>query len=259
MAWNPDQYLHFSDHRLRPAIDLLNAIPPVEAKYVVDLGCGTGSVLPFLRKRWPEATITAVDQSPEMLAKAKASSPPANFIRADIAKWEPTEPVDIIFSNAALNWLDNHDQLLNRLAGFLTGRGILAVQMPRNHGRPSHTCVAEIIQQERYARKLKPLLKPAPVHPPAYYIESLSGLRSKGASINIWETDYQQILQGENPVADWTKGTYLKPFLDALEGKDRSDFEALYREKIRAAYPQLGDGSTVFAFKRLFIVASKNG
>lgn len=256
MTWNPDQYLHFSDHRLRPAIDLLNAIPPISAKHVVDLGCGTGSVLPALRNRWPNAELSAVDQSVEMLTAAKETFSDAIFSQADIADWRPEGKVDVIFSNAALNWLDHHDSLLRRLAGFLSEHGVLAVQMPRNHDRPSHTCVAEIVDTEPYASKLKPLIKPAPVHAPSYYMDCLSELRNEGARIDVWETDYQQIMQGDNPVVEWTKGTYLRPFLDALDGEDRANFEAHYREKIKSAYPRLADGSTIFAFRRLFIVVA---
>ena len=113
MTWNPDQYLFFSDHRMRPAIDLLNAIPPLEAKHVVDLGTGAGTILPALRNRWPDASLTAVDRSQEMLAKARTVFPDGSFEQADIANWEPLESPDVIFSNAALNWLDDHDKLLS--------------------------------------------------------------------------------------------------------------------------------------------------
>lgn len=256
MAWNPDQYLFFTDHRLRPAIDLLNAIPPIQAKHVVDLGCGAGSILPALRSRWPDATLTAVDQSPEMLEKARGTGLDARFERADIATWSPGTNVDVIFSNAALNWLDNHETLLHRLIKSLNRGGVLAIQMPRNFDRPSHTCVTEIIEQEPYARKLHSLLKPAPVHPPEFYIHCLSSLRKGGASVDVWETDYQHLLLGGNPVAEWTKGTYLRPFLDALSGDERDHFEESYRHRIRAAYPPMADGATLFAFRRLFIVVS---
>jgi len=259
MTWNPDQYLFFSDHRMRPAIDLLNAIPPVEAKHVVDLGTGAGTILPALRTRWPDASLAAVDRSQEMLTKARTVFPDASFEQADIASWKPHESVDVIFSNAALNWLDDHDRLLNRLIGYLNPGGVLAIQMPRNHDRPSHTTVSEIIEQNSYAQKLRPLLKPAPVHPPAFYIDCLSSLREGDADVDIWETDYQQLLSGENPVAEWTKGTYLKPFLDALADDERERFEKSYREKILQAYPKMEDGSTLFAFRRIFIiVALKN-
>ncbi|MEQ9488052.1 MAG: methyltransferase domain-containing protein [Alphaproteobacteria bacterium] len=256
MAWNPDQYLFFSDHRIRPALDLLNAIPPIDAKHVVDLGCGTGSILPYLQKRWPDATLTAVDQSPDMLSKAGQTFAGADFVQSDIAAWQPNAAVDVIFSNAALNWLDCHETLLFRLIGFLRPGGSLAIQMPRNHDRPSHTAVSDIIEQEPYAAALRPLLKPAPVHPPAWYVDVLSRLRQDGASVDIWETDYQQILQGENPVAEWTKGTYLRPFLDALSGTDKTRFETSYRHRILDAYPPMKDGATLFAFRRLFMVVT---
>lgn len=256
MAWNPDQYLFFTDHRLRPAIDLLNAIPPIQAKHVVDLGCGAGSTLPALQSRWPDATLTAVDRSPEMLEKARSIGPDAEFELADIAAWSPASSVDVIFSNAALNWLNHHETLLHRLIEFLNPGGVLAIQMPRNFDRPSHTSVTEIIEQEPYAKNLQSLLNPAPVHRPEFYINCLSSLRKGSVSIDVWETDYQQLLYGDNPVAEWTKGTYLRPFLDALSGEDRVQFEETYRDKIRAAYPPMADGATLFAFRRLFIVVT---
>ncbi len=256
MAWDPDQYLFFADHRIRPAIDLLNAIPKAEAKQVVDLGCGAGSLVPYLRKRWPNARLTGVDRSAEMLEKARRAEPETVFQQADIAVWEPKKSVDVIFSNAALNWLDHHDKLLNRLAGFLNPGGVLAIQMPRNHARPSHTAVADIINQEPYGVKLLPLLKTEPVHPPAWYVDCLSAARQNGATVDVWETDYQQLLTGDNPVMEWTKGTYLRPFLDALQGEERHRFEEAYRGKILAAYPPLPDGTTLFAFRRLFIVVT---
>ena len=249
---NPDQYLKFAGSRLRPALDLLSRIQPGRAPAtIVDLGCGAGNVTRFLADRWPAATVEGVDSSAAMLAKARAEGPGATWTEADLAAWSATGPVDVLFSNAALHWLDDHDSLFPRLAAMLSGGGVLAVQMPRNHEAASHTCMTDAAGPWR--DRLNPVLRPSPVSPPDRYYDMLAPLV---ADLEIWESVYMHVLEGDNPVVEWTKGTALKPLLDALDEAARADFLDDYGARIRAAYPPRSDGRTLFPFRRLFIVAT---
>lgn len=253
-GWDPTQYLRFAGHRLRPAIDLLNRIDLPAPGQVVDLGCGAGNVTEWLVRRWPDAEVTGVDSSTDMLRKAADTMPSARWIEADMAAWSPEEPVDLVYSNAALHWLPDHNALFPRLAGSVKAGGVLAVQMPRNFEEPSHTLMADAARAGTWRTTLEPMLKPPPVSAPNFYHQILAPLVS---DLDIWETTYYQILEGENPVAEWTKGTWLKPMLDALDQPERDGFESDYRARVAAAYPKQADGKTLFPFKRLFIVARR--
>jgi trans-aconitate 2-methyltransferase len=253
MAWDPTQYLKFADHRLRPAIDLLNRIDVAEPGEVVDLGAGAGNVTRLIKMRWPTARVTGVDTSPEMLAKAAAAAPEITWVLADLGRWRPERPVDVIYSNAALHWLEGHDTLFPALLSSLAPGGVLAVQMPRNFSAPSHTVHGRsgawrTVAGEGSSRSSVPR---RPGDPALYY----GLLASRAAALDIWETEYLQVLDGENPVKEWTKGTWLRPLLAALDEPDRSGFEAAYGALVARAYPPHADGRTLFPFRRLFIIA----
>lgn len=251
-TWDPAQYLRWSDHRLRPAVDLLQRVPVADPAHVVDLGCGTGNVTALLRARWPAARVTGVDASPAMLERARASDPSVEWREADVATWAPAAPVDVLFSNATLHWIDDHVALFPRLLGRVTPGGALAVQMPRNFGEPSHTSIYELARESRWRERLEKLIRPEPTKPPEYYWDLL---RPRASALDVWETIYTQALTGEHPVADFVKGSWLKPFLDALNTGERGAFEQAYRERVARAYPPRADGTTLFPFRRLFIVA----
>lgn len=253
MAWDPAQYLKFAGPRLRPALDLLQRIDVAAPGTVYDLGAGAGNVTRLLAMRWPEAQTVGVDSSAEMLAKAAADNPGISWQEADLAAWRPERPADLIYSNAALHWLDDHERLLPGLfAGLATG-GVLAVQMPRNFAARSHTSITETALNGPWRATLEPLLRPSPVKPPEFYYDLLAPL---AASLDIWETEYLQVLDGANPVKEWTKGTWLAPLLAALKEPLRSRFEAEYAERVAAAYPPRRDGKTLFPFRRMFLVAA---
>jgi trans-aconitate 2-methyltransferase len=252
VPWDPAQYLKFAGHRLRPAIDLLGRIDADKPAEVVDLGAGAGNVTRLLKARWPDAHVTGVDDSKEMLAKAAAAAPEIAWERGDLATWRPRRPADVIYSNAALHWIVGHERLFAELVGALAPGGVLAVQMPRNFSAPSHTSIAEAARSGPWRERLEPLLRPAPVAEPAFYFDLLA---PRVGELDIWETEYQQVLEGENPVKEWTKGTWLTPLLDALAEPERSEFEAAYGALVARAYPPRGDGRTLFPFRRLFIVA----
>jgi len=189
-----------------------------------------------------------------MLAKAAEALPELRWQQADIAAWAPDRPQNLIYSNAALHWLPDHETLFPKLAGDLAPGGVLAVQMPRNFAEPSHTAMADAARNGPWIETLEPMLKPAPVHEPAFYHRLLA---PRVSALDLWETTYFQLLDGNNPVAEWTKGTWLRPMLDALGGDRRAGFEAAYRARIAAAYPPGPDGRTLFPFRRLFMVAKR--
>jgi trans-aconitate 2-methyltransferase len=253
MSWDPQQYGRFAGQRLRPALDLIARIPLEHPQTVVDLGCGTGNVTRMLRSRWPGAGVTGVDASPQMLAEARKEEASIAWEQTELGAWDPAMKYDLVFSNAALHWLDGHPGLFKRLAAKVTAGGVLAVQMPRNFHAPSHTLMHELALSPPWRDALGKLLRPLPVLEPAAYYDLLAPL---ARSLDIWETEYLQILEGENPVAEWTKGTWLAPLLAALAPSARAAYESEYRQLVARAYPRRADGKTLFPFRRLFIVAA---
>lgn len=256
MAWDPRQYLNFADHRLRPAIDLITRIPGIEPKQIVDLGCGPGNVTQLLANRWPDARITGVDSSKEMLDHACTEHPDIHWQAADAGTWTAEEPVDLIFSNAALHWLPDHGVLFPRLLSQLAPGGILAVQMPRNFDRPSHRLVEDAASEAGVYHRLTSLFGPPPTHAPHFYYDILA---SDVTCLDIWETDYLQVLEGEDPVLEWIKGTWLRPFMNSLQDDPGAQqrFVTAYRRLVEQAYPKQADGKTLLPFLRLFILARK--
>ena len=250
--WDAPQYLKFASERIRPALDLLGRIPLEGPETVYDLGCGAGNVTALLAERWPDARVVGVDTSPQLLAKARSVSTRIEWIEGDVATWRPSRPADLLFSNAALQWLDDHEALFPRLISSVRPGGVLAVQMPRNHREPALAAIAEIAREGTWASFLDPILRPAPVAEPDHYYELLAPLAER---LEIWETIYLQVLEGANPVPEFTKSTALRPVLNALDEMEQKRFLELYSERMAAAYPPRADGKTLYPFRRLFMVA----
>lgn len=254
-TWNPGQYLKFAGQRMRPAIDLMNQVALDAPDTVYDLGCGPGNITPFLKGRWPESRHVGIDSSAEMLDKARAEHPDDEWVQGDAATWAPDAPAQLIYSNAALQWIDDHAALFPRLMDQLVPGGVLAVQMPHNHAAPSHMGMREVAENGPWRAKLEPVLREFPVHDPDVYYDYLA---PHAANLNIWESVYAQIMEGDNPIAEWTKGSALKPLLDALPDADENAaFFQAYSARMQEAYPKRADGKTLFHFRRLFIVAVK--
>jgi trans-aconitate 2-methyltransferase len=252
MSWHPDRYLAFGDERTRPAVDLLARVPLAEPTRIADLGCGPGNSTRLLCERWPEADVLGIDNSAAMLAKAEGSGIRARWLQADIAAWTPDPPFDLLFSNAALHWLPDHASLLPRLLGHLRPGGVLAVQMPRNFAAPSHTLLREVAKVGPWAESLARHLADEPVAAPEWYHDLLAPL---AAAADIWQTEYLHVLDGDDPVLNWVRGTALRPVITALSAEEQVRFEAAYAQRLRTAYPRRPDGRTLFPFRRLFIVA----
>jgi trans-aconitate 2-methyltransferase len=256
MVWNPQQYLKFSGHRLRPAVDLLMRIPDFPVRTVADLGAGAGNVTKLIKARWPDAIVVGVEGSSEMVAAGKKAAPEVEWLHQDLESWQPAQKYDVVYSNAALHWLPDHVELLPSMLEKVEPGGILAVQMPRNFGAASHLLIAETALNGPWRKRLEHLVMPPPVHEPAFYHAVLAPLSE---NIDVWETEYLQVLEGENPVREWTKGTWLTRYLDVLQGDEKAAFEAAYGERVAKAYPRNAAGQTLFPFRRLFMVVQRKG
>lgn len=244
--WDPGQYARYSDERSRPFHDLLARVFLAAPGYVLDVGCGSGELTALLARRWPAADVEGVDSSAEMLSRAPTDVPGLRFTRADAVRWRPTRAPDLVVSNAALQWVDGHEQVMRELTGTLAPGGWLAVQVPGNFGAPSHVLLREIA-----ARWLPGLaMRAAPVLDPAGYAELLGAC---GLHVDAWETTYLQLLGGPDPVLEWVRGTALRPVLAALPTEDHEAFLAEYGAALREAYPP-GRFGTPLPFRRIFAV-----
>lgn len=253
MGWEPERYLQFTDERLRPAQDLLARIPLAAPARVVDLGCGPGNVTHLLAHRWPRADITGVDASAAMLERARLALPEAQFELADIRSWTPATAPDLIFSNAALHWLDDHPALFPRLLALLAPGGVLAVQMPGNFAAPSHRLIRALAASPAWAKRLAGARMGAVLEMPDYH----RLLAPHCGQLSLWESTYWHSLSGPAPVLDWLRGTTLLPYLATLPADDQARLLAELAPQLAEAYPPDATGSTLFPFRRIFLVATR--
>ncbi|MCC9196597.1 trans-aconitate 2-methyltransferase [Arthrobacter sp. zg-Y820] len=257
MKWDPRKYTQFSSHRDRPFFDLTARIAADNPRRVVDLGCGPGTLTAALAARWPEAHVTGVDSSQAMVEQARAMErAPGNldFVQAGIEEWEPQPGTDVVVSNAALQWVPGHQELMRRWAKRLDGGAWLAVQVPGNFGAPSHALMRDLAASAPWSARLDGVLRHADaVDEPDNYLGLLT---EAGFEADVWETTYSQVLHGRDPVLEWVRGTALRPIMDALDPEAFARFEAEYAALLRAAYPERSWG-TVFPFRRIFMVGQK--
>ncbi len=254
--WDREQYLRFMTARSKPFFDLLAKIPPREYRHIVDLGCGPGNLTRVLAEHWPGAVVTGVDNSPEMLAKVETLAIPGRleFVHGDIAAWKPAEAVDLVFSNAVLQWVPDHEDVLASLAEMLDDKGTLAVQMPMHMNTPGKKAILDVAKRDRWRTTLAGVgLQPGCVKAAAWYISHLLDL---GFHVEAWETTYMHLLPGDNPVLEWMKGTALRPLLERLTTEERAEFLCEVGSERQSAYPRIGR-LTLFPFPRLFFVATK--
>ncbi len=251
--WSANQYLKFEDERTRPARDLLAQVPLKSPGRVVDAGCGPGNSTELLAARWPDTEVTGFDTSPDMLEKARARLPGVRFEQADVTKWAPATPVDLIYANAVLQWIPGHTELMVRLLAHLAPGGVLAVQMPDNMAEPSHMAMREAAAAMPFAEKMAKAAR-APLPPVSHYYDLLT---PHAARVDIWHTLYNHPLADAEAIVEWLKSTGLKPFLDPLDPEEQADFLADYLARVRLAYPERADGKVLLRFPRIFIVAMR--
>lgn len=255
MQWDPQEYLRFAGERGRPFADLISRVGPADPSYVVDLGCGPGNLTATLSQRWPAAEVEGLDSSPEMIARARAEvgdSEQLHFTVADLRAWSPPRAVDVLVSNATLQWVPGHVPLLKGLAATVRPGGWFAFQVPGNFGEPSHTELAAVRSSERWRARFADVEVAAPwVAEPEVYLELLVGL---GAAVDVWEATYLQVLAGDDAVLRWMQGTGLRPVLSVLGNEERAEFLEEYGARLRAAYPRRAFG-TVLPYRRIFVVA----
>ena len=293
-TWNPGQYLKFGDERTRPCRELASRIDVSDVRRVIDLGCGPGNSTGILKRLWPNARITGLDSSPEMIEAARAAMPEDRWVVGGIFEWAAGAfefaagvseraagafesaagaaecaagaaeqatgsdgRFDIVFSNAAMQWVDNHEAVYPQLLDRVAEGGALAIQVPGNHDGAQHRLMHEIAESPEWrdsfgSRKVREWH----VHDLDFYYDVLA---SRVARLDLWETIYMHVMAGPESIVEWYKGTGLRPFLEALNDEEMRDrFCAAYLEGLREIYPRRSDGQVLFPFHRLFLVAHKS-
>jgi trans-aconitate 2-methyltransferase len=254
MNWSARQYSAFERERTRPVRDLVAALPHSEIAVGVDLGCGPGNSTEVLAARYPTARISGLDNSEDMLQAARQRLPAIDFALADIARWVPERPCDVILANASLQWLPDHDRLYPHLVEQLLPGGCLAVQTPDNLEEPAHRMAREIAAHGPWAAKIRDLRHP-PRHSAEHYYAILSG---HCREVDVWRTTYFHPLDGgAQAVVEWFKGSALRPYLARLDEAERAGFLEAYRVAMEQAYPPAPDGKVLLPFPRLFLVATR--
>lgn len=252
-GWNPSEYLRFGDERTRPAIDLASRIAVDLPASVVDLGCGPGNSTSVLSQRWPQARVLGLDGSAEMIAVASAGCPEGEWLVSDIAQWNPEVPFDVVFSNAALQWLPHHGPLVERLFGFVAPGGALAFQIPSATYAEVRSLIHEIAREEAWASRMQRPLGVLTMEPPDFYYDRLA---PQARSVDIWETEYVHVMESHSAIVDWIASTGLRPFLEALDSDgERNEFVADLRARVACSYPVQRDGRVLFPFRRTFVIA----
>lgn len=250
--WNPEVYLAFADHRGRPFFDLLSRVGASAPRRMVDLGCGPGNLTVTLRQRWPDAVVEAVDSSPEMVAAARERGIDAAV--GDLAQWSPKPDTDVVVSNAALQWVPGHAELLVRWAGALAPGSWIAMQVPGNFDAPSHRAVREVASRPEFSDALDGMRfrEGHVVETPIGYAEALTGA---GCTVDAWETTYIHELSGDDAVLHWISGTALTEVKGRLTDEQFQRYRREIIPLLAEAYPPRPDGRTFFPFRRIFVVA----
>lgn len=251
-TWDPSTYLAYADERGRPFVDLVQRIPVLDQRSIIDLGCGPGNLTDLLADIWRDASVVGIDSSPEMIEAARQRGSRVDYRVGDLRTWagEEGERVDLVVSNATLQWVPGHLDLLPALVRRVNPGGHLAFQVPANFDEPSHTIRTELAAEPAYAQHTAGVAVPSS-HDPATYFEALAAL---GCRVDAWETTYLHVLTGPDPVFDWVSGTGARPTLQALPSGLRERFEAEFKRRLRAAYPDR-DGRVLLPFRRIFVVA----
>lgn len=253
--WDPQQYQRYAEERSRAFRDLVDRIRVRGPHLVYDLGCGTGAMTASLSRRWPSAQVVGIDNDPSMLAAAaEHANDRVSFQRGDLAAFLPPPETDVVVSNAAYQWVEGHPAVLAQLAARIPDHGCLAIQVPGNFAEPSHTIVHELLAQPEWAERLQGLKMPTnPVLDAAAYGELFA---RQGLSVDTWETTYNQVLAGEDPVLEWMRGAPLRPVLSRLTAELQTELLDQLRPQFAAAYPRSAAG-IVLPFRRIFAIGHR--
>lgn len=250
-TWDAQQYLKFSSERTQPAIDLVSKIQ-LEPQRILDLGCGPGNSTEVLFRRWQNANLTGLDSSPQMLEQARKAHPDWTWLEADMASFDSVTKFDLVFSNAAIQWVKNHAALLPRLKNLVAAGGALAIQIPAHQRSHLHQAMIEIAQNPKWSVELSKASTALSLETPQFYYDCLLPAKK----IELWQTAYQHVMPNPEAILEWIRGTGLRPFLEALpHAAARAEFETQLLERVKAAYPAQKDGKVLFEFNRLFMVA----
>lgn len=253
--WNPALYMKFGSERTQPAIDLVNRIQHPHPKRILDIGCGPGNSTILLARRWPKAEIIGLDSSAEMIARAQADYPQLQWVHKDAGgELQTLGQFDIVFSNAALQWIPNHAHLLPNIFALLNRHGILAVQVPNNNDAPLHIAVRATAASPRWRDQIR--LESSQVYdPPETYYDQIATLTDQ---IDLWQTIYYHIMGSHQDLIDWSRGTYMRPFLNALPTEELQEvFAADVLQAIKPAYIPQENGHILFPFQRIFFTAGR--
>lgn len=251
--WDAELYLRFGRERTQAAIDLAARVEAAAPARVADLGCGPGNSTAVLRARWPAAEVVGVDSSPEMIAAARASDPAGRWELGDLATWADGRPFDVVYSNAALQWVPDHAAVAPRLFGLVAPGGALAVQVPAHFESPLHRLIEAIADRPGWRGTPASAKTALTVERPGFYYDVLSPL---AARLDLWVTEYWHRMDGPSAVVAWIRGTGLRPFLAACaDDAERAEFERQLLLGVERAYPHQADGKVLFPFRRLFVVA----
>ena len=252
-TWDSQQYLRFNAQRTRPAEDLAARTAVDAPRTVVDLGCGPGNSTAIVAQRWPMAKVSGIDSSAEMIETARKTSASIDWSIGDIATWSPSATYDVVFSNAALQWVPDHETVLPKLFSRVATGGAFAFQVPANFDAPGHQLIRKVGSSDRWRGLFTTAVREWHVEPVEFYYDVLAPLSTR---LDLWLTDYIHILPGPEAIVEWYRGTGLRPWLDALPDEEtRSAFVANYLTEITAAFPRQRDGNVLFPFRRLFAVA----
>lgn len=253
--WNALQYLKFQKQRTQPAIDLACRIKLDDPEKILDVGCGPGNSTRVLKDRFVHARVTGIDNSENMIAKARADHPDMDFrlcdVSGDLAGLDCD--YDIVFSNACLQWVPNHPALIRKLMGLLKKNGVLAVQIPYNASEPIHRIIDEISSSVRW-KEYFPQRRVFHTLSSGEYFDILSDITP---DFDIWKTTYYHAMKSHDDIMEWYRGTglRLRPYLEVLSEAKRAEFEQEVRSRLVEAYPRQKNGEIIFRFPRLFFTA----
>lgn len=251
--WDPDNYLRFEDHRTRPAAELAAHVRVATPETVIDLGCGPGNSTQILRQRWPAAHVLGLDSSPGMISAARENYPDQEWEIGDIGQWSSDPPFDVVFSNAALQWLPDHSCLLPRLFRQVSSGGALAFQVPSRTYSQVQLLIDEIADDAAWASRMQAARSALTIEDPDVYYDLLAPV---ARVVDTWETIYYQVMDSPTAIVEWISSTGLRPYLDALDSEqERQHFTSRLLGRVKESYSLQQDGKVLFPFRRTSVIA----